>query len=316
MQQLADAAIDLCTSLGAYVPPDHMISRLSKIAAGGAAPSNAERDLHVLLARISQFHVELEEVDVRMWDHKECKILHTKIPIIMPDKLAAAIWNMGSEVFEYFFLGGMSRDAVRSYWDHVHSTSEWFQVHPASSYPRSGLIPLSLYADDVATYKGTEVASIMVIGWTSDFCFNRSPLMRYLLLTAYSEFIASDYTYRDIMTAVCARITDMVDITKQFPWSSQFTFMFSSNQGDLKYMLYKHNLFGYNSNEFCSWCKCQKAHQDPSMTLGDFREVASHRNTLISHEEYMQSTTPEESNSSQMVSGTPFSVSTKLYVHH
>lgn len=271
-----------------------MLRRLANIAANGALPNNAERDLHVLLTRTMGLHMEFEEVDVRMWDHKESKIVRTKIPVLMPDQLAMAIWKLGERVFEWFFFGDMSRSDVERYWEHVYSTSEWFQVHPSAHLRRTGLIPMSLYADEVATYKGTEVGSIMVLGWTSDFCYNRSPLMRYMLLTAYSEYVASDYTYRDIMTAVCARIKFMVDVNNRFPWSSRFTFMFSSNQGDLKYMMQKHNLFPYNSNDFCSLCKCTKSGANVSMTLGDCRENAEHRNTLISHAEYIRATSPEE----------------------
>lgn len=271
-----------------------MVHRLSNIATHGTLPNNAERDLQVLLAKTMGLHMELEDVDVRMWDHKDSKIVQTKIPVLMPDQLATAIWRMWEDVFERFFLGDMSCSDVEHYWNHVYSTSEWFRVHPSVDRPRSGLIPLTLYGDEVATYKGTEVGSIMVLAWTSDFLFNRSPILRYFLLTAYSEYVASDHTHRDIMTAVCRRITSMVDGSKQFPWSSRFTFMFSSNQGDLKYMLYKHNLFPYNNNDFCSLCKCSKTTQEIGMSLGDFRESAAHIGTLVSHEEYIRATTPEE----------------------
>ena len=273
-----------------------MISKLSRIAANGNQPSHAERDLHVVLGRISNLHMAFEEVDVRMWNHKESKIMRTKIPVLMPDKLAAAIWSLGEETFQWFFLGDMSRDDVEQYWNHVYMTSDWFRAHPAATYPRSGLVPLSLYGDEVCTYKGTEVGTIMVLAWTSDFTYKRSPFMRYLLLTAYSEYIASDHTYDDIMTAVCERITLMVDINKKFPWSHRFNFMFSSNQGDLKFMLYKHHLFAYNSNDMCSLCGCVKS--DPAgrvgMTVGDFRSTALHRSTLVSHEDYMARTSPAQ----------------------
>lgn len=292
---MADAAVDLCTSLGAYIPQTHMISRLARIATSGQHPSNAERDLHHILEKLS-LQIQPTEVDVRMWDHKNSRVVWTKVPVIMPDSMASAIWTMGGkDMFHWFFCGDMSHEQIEEYWNHVHSTSEWFQVHPAATYPRRGLLPLSLYGDEVATYKNSEVGSIMVLAWTSDFCYNRPPLLRYCLLTTYAEYLESDFTYNDIMSAVCDRIIKMTDIREQFVWSADYTFMFSSNQGDLKYMLHKHKLFSYMSNDMCSWCRCCKVHAQVSMTLGDMREDAAHSSTLISHQEFMQSTTPDES---------------------
>ena len=273
-----------------------MISKLSKIAASGNQPANAERDLHVILNKLT-IDFEIEEIPVRMWDHKNSRIVAAKMPILMPDKMAEAIWMTSKELFKWIFLGDMSRSEVADYWNHVHSTSKWFQDHPAASYPREGLIPLSLYGDEVNTYKNSEIGVLMVLGWTSDFAYSRAPLNRYLLLTAYSEYISSDFTYRDVMGAVSERIKRMVDINESFPWSGEYNFMFSSNQGDLKFLLQKHYIHLYQNNEFCSWCHCLKTDPagDASMTLGDMRSEARHRSTCISHDEYMNSTTPETS---------------------
>ena len=285
----------MCNHYGAHVPHNELVSRLSRIAASGKQPSNAERDLHVILQELT-LSIELEEVSARMWDPKRNCIVQSKIPVLMPDQLATAIWEVGKDAFEYVFLGDMDRTAVQKYWDHVHSTSEWFQSHPAANYERQGLIPLSLYGDEVQTYKGSEVGTIMVIAWCSDFAFNRSPLHRYMLITTYAQYVACDETYRDLMTAVCANVTKLVDKDSNYPWSGQYQFMFSSNQGDLKFLKENHMVHHYQSNAFCSWRSCVKNDQtgDIGMTLGDFRENAAHRSTLITNEEYMQATLPHE----------------------
>lgn len=285
----------MCNAYGGYVPHDHLVSRLSRIAAQGKQPQNAERDLHVILESMT-LKIEPDEVSVRLWDPKENRVVRAKMPILMPDKMATAIWELGEDVFKHVFLGDMSRDDVKNYWDHLHSTSEWFRAHPAVSYPREGLIPLSLYGDEVQTYKGSEVGTIMVLAWCSDFAFNRSPLHRYLLITTYSEYMSCDETYNDVMAAVCDSIIRMIGNQHSYPWSKEFCFMFSSQQGDLKFLRMKHGIHNYNSNDFCSWCRCMKDDPagDVSMTLGDFRETATHRSTLISNQQYLQSISPHE----------------------
>ena len=285
----------MCNYYGAHVPHGELISRLSRIAANGTQPSNAERDLHVILKELA-LNIQLEEVDVRMWDPKGNQIVRCKLPVLMPDQMAAAIWELGKEMFVHVFLGDMDKTAVRKYWDHVHSTSAWFQVHPAATCRREGLIPLSLYGDEVQTYKGSEVGTIMVLGWCSDFAFDRSPLHRYMLITTYCQYLACDETYRDVMSAVCENVKQMVDPQSQYPWSQEFQFMFSSNQGDLKFLKDHHMVHPYQSNLFCTWCRCTKSDEggDVSMTLGDFRETATHRSTLITHDEYMDATLPNE----------------------
>ena len=285
----------MCNHYGAHVPPDALVSKLSRIAASGEQPSNAERDLHVILQKMA-LNIDLEEVSVRMWDPKQSCIVRAKIPVLMPDKVAAAIWELGKDVFHDVFLGDFSRSDVKKYWDHVHSTSEWFRDHPAAAYPREGLIPLSLYGDEVQTYKGSEVGTIMVLAWCSDFAYNRSALHRYMLIATYSEYLACDETYDDLMGAVCDNVIKMVGNQESYPWSGEFQFMFSSNQGDLKFLLNNHHVHPYKNNGFCSWCLCTKSDPagDVGMTLGDFRETATHRSTLISHEQYMQSTAPHE----------------------
>ena len=119
---------------------------------------------------------EIEWFDVRMWSPQEERLLLTKLPCIMPDKFASALWKMGRDVFRHFFLGGMSPKAVKKYWDHIHSTSTWFQQHPASTLPREGLIPMSFYGDGVQVYKNSEVGTIEVLAWSSDMCFKHGPL--------------------------------------------------------------------------------------------------------------------------------------------
>ena len=285
-----------------------MVQRLSKIAAQGTRPSNAERDLQTILQK-AVLQVVPEEVHARMWNPKTNTIVRAKVPVLMPDALASAIWKHDPEVFRWLFMADMSAADCRAFWDHTYASSEWFRAHPSSAGDRSGLIPLTLYGDEVCTYKNSEIGNVMVLAWCSDFGHSRPPITRYLLLACYAEHQASVYTYKDLMLEVCKRVTHMVDDAVRHPWSPHYRFMFSSNQGDLKFFKDNHFIHPSNQNRFCSWCECMKDDPDgrPGMTLADFRETALHKSTRITHEEYMRRTTPDTSLLERSVSLIPWS---------
>ena len=265
---------------------DCMVARLARIGSAGLHTSNCERDLHAILKSLGGMTIETELVQARVWDPKTEDVVHGRIPVIMPDKLAAAVWEQGRDMFKYFFTGGV--DLVE-YWTHVHSTSPWFRAHPAASEPFHKLVPIAIYGDGVQTYRNSEVGNLDVLAWCSDLCYKHSPFARYFLIAAWSEHLNTDFTHDDVMGAVAERICAMV--TQQgYPWSDHYKFMFSSVQGDLKWLVEKHRVHPFRSNLFCSWCQCCKEHADVSMTVGDMRESARHRGTLISHEDFLQST--------------------------
>lgn len=300
-REVAAAAIDLCHAFGGTIPRNHIVNRIAGVGSDGRNTQNAERDLQRVLQKIA-VKAEIEWFDVRMWSPQEERLVLTKLPCIMPDKLASALWKMGRDVFRHFFLGGMSPKAVKKYWDHIHSTSTWFQQHPASTLPREGLIPMSFYGDGVQVYKNSEVGTIEVLAWSSDMCFKHGPLERYLFITAYSEHMESEHTFTDLLAVITQRFKRMVDLNEGHPWSPEFHFMFSSVQGDLKWLNDRHNIHPYNAEFFCSWCNCRKGMKrqgeediDVSLTLSDFRETAAHRRTVITNEKYLEKTSEDNS---------------------
>ena len=294
-RELAESALNLCQQFGGSVPYNHMLSRLSRIATSGKFPANAERDLHVIL-REKALNVQIDYVPARLWSPKHSQLINGQVAVIMPDKLAAAIWSLGPDIFRWFFMGDMTASDVKCFWDHTAETSEWFRAHPLFTYVhRERLIPFSFYGDEVNVYKNTEVGSLEVLCWSSDLVFNHQPMARYFLLGTYSAHTASEYTYSDVMRAVIQRANDMFDPAKKYPWSDKFQFIFSSCQGDLKWLNEKHGFHVYTRNYFCSWCWCCKKHADVSQTLGDMREEAGHRQTRITHADFLRETPPEQS---------------------
>ena len=210
-----------------------------------------------------------------MYDHKNARIEWQNVPVLFPDDFAAALYNRGELFFQHCMLGNV--DAAK-YWDHCTRNGSWFSAHPMKDYPRlDRLIPFSLYGDDVQCYKNSEIGTVSIIGWTSDFGFRNNSLTRYFPICVYSEHCSTEFTHEDIMVAVTERIRSMVDSEQVHDWSSTgWAFIFSNVQGDLKWIRDQFGLFNFSANDCCSLCGAVKDHNDPSMTIADFRPTASH----------------------------------------
>lgn len=221
----------------------------------------------------------------RMWNIAESKIEIQQHPVLFPLDLATALYEKGENIFQPCLICDVDPQA---YWKHCSECCEWFQNHPAKDYPRKDrLIPLSLYGDDVCTYKNSEVGSISVISWTSDFSYKNPSLLRYWPIAVFSEHTASEHTYPDIMKVVTENIRDMVDPTCLHSWSSTgYCFMLSSLQGDLKWVHDHYKLHNYRKNNPCSTCGACKVHENPSMQISDFRETAAHIGSQPDLEEF------------------------------
>lgn len=87
-------------------------------------------------------------------------------------------------------------------------------------------------------------------------------------------------THDDIMKCVMARLKQMCSCEHLFDWSADgFCFMFSSVQGDLKWIFDRYGLHNFHANACCSLCGAVKNHANLSMTIADFRPTAAHINS-------------------------------------
>ncbi|CAK9118459.1 unnamed protein product [Durusdinium trenchii] len=72
-----------------------------------------------------------------------------------------------------------------------------------------------------------------------------------------------------------------------FGWSDKgYCYMFSSLQGDLKWVHEKYGLHNFRANACCSTCGALKTADDLSMTIADFRPGASHVGTEPNLDEF------------------------------
>ena len=157
------------------------------------------------------------------------------------------------------------------------------------------LLPLSLYGDEVTAYKGTEAGSVARMGFCSDLVPFNQPWLRYFMTAVYSEYRAVEDTFDDILQALVPRLCKMVSREPHYPWAIRgYQWMFSSVQGDLKYLASNFNLFNYRANLCCSRCNVHKNHPRVDMTLADFRPNSGHLETRYGHEEFMAATREQD----------------------
>ena len=275
-QTTASSALAWCEGAGGKIIEGDFVSRVASLGTNGTHPANTERDFHRLIRSCcKRLGAPIEHVNARMFNHKAGTIEWRQVAVLFPDTLATALYRLSEDVFRKCLFG--NADAA-SYWDHTEQHAPWFQRHPMRSYPkRSHMVPFSLYGDDVTCYRNSEVGTVSVVGWSSDFSYGNSSTCRYFPICVFSENDAVEFTHDDIMTAVVPRLNRMFDPRELHEWSDKgYVFMMSSIQGDLKWLNLVYGLHDYRANSFCSWCGCLKAHEDVRMTLGDFRENALH----------------------------------------
>ena len=220
-------------------------------------------------------------VRARLYVHEAAEVRWEDVHCIFPDELAGALWEKGKAVWRHAMFGGHSEEWVGDFWSHCRQHCEWAKSNVCCNYPRpSRLVPLSLYGDNIAAYKGSETGSITVLGWTSDLAFENKPMLRYFPIACYSEYMATEWTHDDIMGPVAERLQAMFDVEMIHPWSTAgYMFMASSLQGDLKFIRDQYRLHDYRSKMLCSLCGVMKSNADVSKTLGGFAENAGHVTT-------------------------------------
>lgn len=258
---------------------------MAAIGGHGKFTSNCERDLQRLILRKNQsVQAESEEVQVHLYNPKTEEETMQSISMIFPDKMATAIYKQSESLFKKVFLG--DKVDPSSFWQHCQTHAPWMEHHPANECGNFGkLIPMSLYGDEVQSFRNTEGGVVSVVGWCSDFSAGLSALSRYLTICVLPDQYATSKTFLDIWSALAPRIANMCDRQVEHAWTAGgYQFTYSSTQGDLKWLLEKFGFHNYRRNDLCSWCACCKNHPNISMTVGDFREEAAHRQTRVSHE--------------------------------
>ena len=299
VQKLAQAAAKHTETCGGTVHSASLLAKLASLGAAGKFPNNAERDIHRSLAAANlKLDACIQWVQVRFQVPSTGRVESKPLPVLFPDKFAEAIWSMGEEYFQHFFLGGMDQD-LKQFWQHVGGRSLWgksLKDAAGAKQDLSRLIPLTFYGDDVNTYKSTEIGTVSVMSWSCDYILaNQSPLERYFLICAFSEYHECPGTWADFGPQLAASFSRLVSDDR--PWCKKgYRFCFSSITGDLKWIRQYFGMFNWKANEFCSYCNAVKRDPDGCVgrTLSDFSEDAEHRNVRIQHEDWLQSTSPAE----------------------
>lgn len=284
-QETAHSAVTWCKSLGGKLPPTDLVGRIGRTGCHGRHKGNIERDCQTVINTFGKrFGATISTAPIRMWNPKKSRIEVKNLPLIFPDDFASALWARSPQLFRKMLLGDGN---VREYWEHCRNFCDWFRSHPSYNHPNNwdNMVPMSLYGDDVQTFRNSECGAMSIVAWSSDLSTGNSFKSRYFLITAFSEYEERAYTFNDLMSEISKRIIMMVTPKmareKQYPWlKGDYSFMLSSLQGDLKWVNHTYgNLFDYRSNDFCGYCMCKKRHDVIGMTLGDFTASALHAST-------------------------------------
>lgn len=287
VQQLAAAATQLLERCRGTLPSTSTLRKVAAIGAHGKFSSNCERDLQRLILKAgAAIDVDIERIRVHLYNPKTEEESLQNLSVIFPDKLAAALYEQNIALFETVFFG--DKVDAEDFWNHCRNNAPWMEGHPAAESGRPGkLIPMSLYGDEVQSFRNTEGGVVSVVAWCSDFSAGMPALSRYFTICILPDHYATPRTFLDIWEALAPRIARMCNSRIAHPWSrTGYQFTYSSTQGDLKWLLEKFGFHNYRSNQLCSWCSCCKNHPDISMTVGDFREEAAHRQTRVSHDQF------------------------------
>ena len=239
--------------------------------------------------------MQIDTCKVPLFNPKTELEFERALDVLYPDVLAEAIFNHSEDLFCKLFFAGT--DAAQ-YWQHCEQYAPWWREHPASKVepPKRGkLIPLSLYGDEVQSFRNTEGGVVSVLAWSSDLSAGQPPLSRYFPISCIPDHYCVDRTYIELFKNVAKRLQVMCDPEQHehFAWSAKgYQFVYSSTQGDLKWVCEKFSLHNYRKNGFCSRCACCKNHEDLGMTLGCFDINSTHRTTRINHEGFFAGIVP------------------------
>ncbi|CAE7362594.1 unnamed protein product [Symbiodinium sp. CCMP2592] len=262
---------------------------MARLGASGKHAQNAERDLQTAIrmyGRSLGCSIDKCKVrTVRMWDPRDNAIISVELEVLFPDTIARAIWQYSPDVFENIFLGPAGPEGAKLFWDNAKRNCPWYPPHIQQS-EHAGLMPLSLYGDDVQAYRNSDPGAISAIGWCSDFGRGHEAFLHYMLCTVFSEYCACEHTYEDLMEALLPRFHDMCDADpKKNPWCSRgLRFVFTGVQGDLKWLLSRYGLHNYAKNGCCSLCNAVKNDPDPCKTIACF--TAANQFVHVSHENF------------------------------
>lgn len=294
-----------CASTGGKANKGDLVKKLSRLGASGAHVQNAERDLQRTISSFGySLRAKIDTIRVHLWDPKDSCIYEADLPasrqhrcnkaqkhhmtmyplcscssvtakVIFPDEFARAVWDLGKDVFEQVYLGTVGKAGATEYWANARDRCVWYPPSiPEDCH--SGLIPVSIYGDEVHAYRNTDPGAVSVVGWGSDLSFGIEAMLQYGLICVYSEYCECESTYGDIMEAVLPRFQYLCDPHAPHPWKDEFRFLLCGVRGDLKWINDKYKIHNYRLNDFCSRCSCVKNADNVYETITAFGDQAQH----------------------------------------
>ena len=204
------------------------------------------------------------------WTRRPWRLVGNRCPVLFPDALIEAFWEAGEDVFRYCLFGMKTEDEIRQIWKHMKKHCQWVSTHPASGWKWQGKVAsLGMYGDEIQCYRNSECGVVSVTAWTSEFCTDNIPLLRYYPIAIWSEHCESEFTYGDLEQHLLPRWRRLSDTSETWPWTDAgYLMAYTFCQGELKWINSRMGgLHNYRRNDFCSRCECVKNDPNPALTL-------------------------------------------------
>lgn len=274
VQRTSSSAMTWLSSHGGVLPDRRdTVARLSRLGAKGRCKSNCERDLHSSIAKLGlAVKAKISMKPVRVWSPVHLEVQEVDFPMLLPEDLCLAFWQMGESTFRRLLFGRMSPEETQQYWEHQLEHSPWFAAHPAAEWGDfSKLASVTCYGDEVQCFKNSECGVISVLAFCSEMGWKSGPLQRFFLTTCWSEHLQCDETFADVIVHFHESMERLM--FDEWPWSKRgYLIALTGVMGDLKWIYERFGLHNYKKNCFCSRCCCQKIHQDLRQTLSNFSQ--------------------------------------------
>lgn len=266
---------------------------------------NVERDLHRWAKRQPCDKMLPEPYEFELWGARRGNlgVQRLKVKALLPHEVLGSVHAYDRQLFAKLFVPSDAQ--LDDFWRH-EAGSEWMRMQDAEILELSKkrmAIPLGIWGDDAAFNRRDKLMAVL---WNSVL---KVPSARILCGALHHKRVAPTVTingFYDVLvwslTAAYKGVHPSVDhrgrpfegcsraaLAGQ-PIAGGYRFPFSEVRGDLPFQITTFGWVGFNSKERCCHLCLASREDDSNFLYSDFRPTAAHRDTLISHDAYMQST--------------------------
>ena len=307
IQAVAEATCASC------VAPDevHELAQLGNKDLRSSTRKNVERDLHRWAKQLTYASLLPEPYAFEVLGARRghLGVQRLQVKVLLPHEVLGSIFRFNEALFNKLFLP--STEALEGFWNR-EADGEWRRMHPraGTEVPFCRCIPLGLWGDDATFNKRDKLLALL---WNSVLkepstripcgALHYKRIVPTITVNALYKVLAWSFT-----AAASGRYPARDHAGKEFEPGSEratlagkqlvdgYLFVYSETRGDLPYQIATFGWPGFaHSVRCCHLCHASKT--IPNLWYTDVRREAPHKQTQISHREYMDVLTTADSRS-------------------